>query len=117
MPIEKWSQSVVVVHLADDPQFSEDMEAIAAMGDPCPDIVLDFAAVHFVNSSNIAKLLRLRRHVGLHESKLVLCNVINQVWGTLLVTGLDKIFEFSDNVTTALATIQINGGEKKPRKK
>ena len=40
------------------------VKAIAAMGDACPDIVLDFAAVHFVNSSNIAKLLRLRRHVG-----------------------------------------------------
>lgn len=116
MPIETWSKSVAVVHLADDPQFSEDMEAITAMGAPGPDIVLDFGAVHFVNSSNIAKLLRLRRHVGLHDRKLVLCNVINQVWGTLLITGLDKIFEFSENVPTALATIQMNGGEKKPQK-
>jgi hypothetical protein len=29
------------------------------------------------------------------------------LWGTFLTTGLDKVFEFSDSVTTALATVQI----------
>jgi hypothetical protein len=27
--------------------------------------------------------------------------------GAFLVTGLDKIFEFTDNVPTALATLQL----------
>jgi hypothetical protein len=31
----------------------------------------------------------------------------NQVWGVFLVTGLDKVFEFADNVMLALATLQI----------
>jgi len=29
------------------------------------------------------------------------------VWGAFLVTGLDKMFDFSDNVMTALATLQL----------
>ena len=31
----------------------------------------------------------------------------SSVWGTFLGTGLDQLFEFSDNVTTALATLQM----------
>jgi anti-anti-sigma factor len=108
MPIEKWSDQVSVVHLADDPQFSDDLQSLEEqVSQQKTDAVLDFAAVHFVNSSNIAALLRLRNVMHAHDSRLVLCNISTQVWGTLLVTGLDKVFDCSDNVTTALATLQL----------
>src|ERR1700687_4924615 len=108
MPVEKWSDSIVVAHLGNDPQFTEDMEAAERLSPPCNCGVLDFSAVHFVNSSNIARLLSLRRHINAQNGKLILCSVGTEVWGTLLMTGLDKIFEFSENVPTALATIQMN---------
>ena len=109
MPLERWSDNVVVVHLADEPQFTEDLESVSNSGNGGKplDCVLDFAAVHFVNSSNISQLLRLRKQMINADRRLVLCNISNQVWGTFLVTGLDKIFTLSDNVTTALATIQM----------
>ena len=108
MPVEKWSDRVAVVHLADDPQFTDDLEGVEqALGHGPMDAVLDFGAVHYVNSSNIAKLLKLRKQMGSAESRLVLCNISTQVWGAFLITGLDKIFELSDNVPTALATLQI----------
>ena len=107
MPIEQWSEKIVVVHLADDPQFSEDLESLAPALRQHSSIVLDFAGVRFVNSSNISHLLRIRKHIGNTDARLLLCNVSNQVWGVLLITGLDKIFEFSDNVPTALATLQM----------
>lgn len=106
MPIEKWSDRVVVVHLADDPQLTDDFDALDQAIEPA-DVVLDFGAVRYMNSSNISKLLNLRRKMLLAERKLVLCNVTTQVWGILLVPGLDKIFQFSDNVPTALATVQM----------
>ena len=94
--------------MADDPQFSEDLQSI----DEAPslqawDIVLDFAAVGFVNSSNLARLLRLRKQMQARHRRLMICGISNQVWGTFLVTGLDKVFEFTDNVPTALATLQM----------
>jgi anti-anti-sigma factor len=107
MPVEKWSDSIIVVHLADDPQFSEDIDAVERIGPPSPSAVLDFAAVHFLNSSNLASLLRLRRHLGERQAKMIVCNVANPVWGTLLLTGLDKILQISENVPTALATLQV----------
>lgn len=108
MPLEKWSENTIVVHLADDPQFTDDLESVEQSLDQgrC-DTVLDFGAVKFVNSSNIAHLLRLRNKMVQHENRLVLCNVSTQVWGSFLITSLDKVFTFSDNVTTALATIQM----------
>lgn len=108
MPIEKWSDTVAVAHLADDPQFTEDVlsvEAAVDAGAKC--VVLDFAAVRFVNSSNLARLLKLRKLLAGPDRRLVLCSISTQVWGAFLVTGLDKVFEFSDNVPTALATLQM----------
>ncbi len=109
MPIERWSDQVSVVHLGDDPQFSDDVSALDSLqfkkGDA---VVLDFSAVHFVNSSNLAALLKLRKALAQAEGRLMLCGVSTQVWGTFLATGLDRIFQFSDSVPLALATIQIS---------
>ena len=110
MPIERWSDTVIVAHLADDPQFTEDLESLDAMTGAkgkTAHAVLDFAAVHFINSSNLAKLLKLRTRMIKTDRRLMLCNIPTPVWGTFLVTGLDKVFNFSDNVPTSLATIQI----------
>ena len=114
MPVEKWSENVAIVHLADDPQLTDDLRALEQMlglahgqgGTPVHS-VLDFAAVTYINSSNIAKLLRLRKHMITNDARLVLCGVNTQVWSAFLVTGLDKVFEVSDNVATGLATLQI----------
>ena len=53
-------------------------------------------------------MLGLRQHILRQDGKLVLCNVVNQILATFLVTGLDKIFEICDDVPTALATIQMD---------
>src|SRR3712207_7907939 len=108
MPLEKWSDSTIVVHLADDPQFTDDLDGVdQSLAQGRCDAVLDFGSVRFVNSSNIARLLRLRNQMVQKDTRLVLCNVSTQVWSAFLITGLDKVFTFSDNVPTALATLQI----------
>ncbi len=37
----------------------------------------------------------------------MLCGINTKAWGLFLVTGLDKVFEFADNVATGLASVQI----------
>lgn len=111
MPIETWSEQVVVVHLADDPQFTDDLESLEQQfAQPKRDglsAVLDFAAVHYVNSSNIARLLKLRKLMQSTGGKLVLCGISTQVWSVFLVTGLEKIFQLADDVPTGLAAVQM----------
>ena len=109
MSIEHWSDSILRVDLQNDPVFSDDVTALLdQLGDTKDvDVVLDFAAVDYLNSSNIAKLLKLRKVIITNRRRLVLCGIDTNVWGLFLVTGLDKVFEFADNVATALTSVQL----------
>jgi len=108
MGIQDWSESIIVAELGDDPQFTDELNSLvdAVEGKP-RHVVLNFSAVGFINSSNVAKLLRLRKTMIGLDRKLVLCEVNTQVWGVFLVTGLDKIFEFTNDIATALASLQL----------
>jgi anti-sigma B factor antagonist len=107
--IENWSENIVVVELQEDPAFTDDLTSVieqtAQRSDV--DVVLDFTGVNYVNSSNIAKLLKLRKRLINNKRRLVLCGIDTNVWGLFLVTGLDKVFEFADSVATGLATVQL----------
>jgi anti-sigma B factor antagonist len=108
MPVEKWSDQVSIVHLGTDPQFTDDVAGLeSALSRQPTDVVLDFSGVQFLNSSNLSRLLRLRKKLNEEDRRLVLCGISTKVWGAFMVTGLDKVFEFSEAVPTALATIQM----------
>jgi anti-anti-sigma factor len=108
MAIQNWSDDIVVVELADDPQFTDELTSLMeALEKDARHVVLNFAAVGFINSSDVAKLLRVRKAMINSGRKLLLCEVNTQVWGVFLVTGLDKIFEFTNDIATALASLQL----------
>jgi anti-anti-sigma factor len=109
MAIQNWSDNVLLVELQNDPTFADDMNALMEMveNNAHLDVVLNFAAVTFVNSSNLAKMLKLRKMVLSNDRRLKLCGISTQVWGVFLVTGLDKIFDLADDVSTCLASLQI----------
>jgi anti-anti-sigma factor len=112
MAIQKWSEDITVVELADDPQFTDELTNLndALESDPT-NVVLNFASVGFINSSNVAQLLRLRKQVTAKNKRMIMCDVNTQVWGVFLVTGLDKIFDFTNDIATALATMQLGEAE------
>lgn len=108
MGIQNWSDEITVVELNDDPQFTDDVAALMDSLKTKPtDAVLNFAAVDFINSSNIALLLRLRKLITGVNHRLIFCDVNTQVWGVFMVTGLDKIFEATNDISVALTTLQI----------
>ena len=117
MPINAWSDDILIVELNDEPAFSEDLENLLRRVDqmpaPLPDVILDLQNVSYMNSSNIAQLLKVRKRLisasneSDHKIGLRICGVNDQVWSVLLVTGLDSVFKFTDDVATALASLQI----------
>lgn len=111
MSIKDWSEDIILAELQDDPQFSDDLNTLQELVEKrngCH-VVLDFSNVSFLNSSNIAKLLKLRKMMHTtSRGKLRLCAIKTEVWGVFLVTGLDKIFELCDDVTSGLASVQID---------
>lgn len=110
MSIERWSERIVVVELQDDPAFTDDITAVTdeVGGNDPVDVVLNLAGVNYINSSNITKLLKLRKRLLGNQRRLVLCGVGTNVWGVLLTMELDKVFDCVDNVAVALASLQID---------
>ncbi len=111
MPVQNWSEDIVLADLHDDPSLSDDLNAVIDQieAHPTLDVALDFTAVTYLNSSNIAKLLKLRKLVTINQRRrLKLCSISTHVWGVFLVTGLDKVFDFADDVATGLAGLQMS---------
>ena len=106
-----WSDNIIVTELADEPQLSEELgllieRLVASSGKP-PSAVVNFANVTYVNSSNLAQLLKLKKVLGDAGGQLRLCSVSDEVWSVMMVTGLDKVFQFAPDPLTALAGLQI----------
>ncbi len=111
MPISDWSDDILIAEMNDDPAFSEDVESLQARidqpGGLTQDIIINMKSVKYVNSTNIAQLLKLRKMVLSSSRRLRVCAVCDQVWSVILITGLDKIFDFTDDVSTSLASLQL----------
>ena len=112
MPVNPWSESILIAEMSDEPTFSEEMDALQArleaMSDFIPDIIVDMQNVGYVNSSNIAQLLRLRKTVVDNDSRMRICGIGDEAWSVFLVTGLDKLFEFNEDVATSLASLHLS---------
>lgn len=109
MAIQNWSDNILLVELADEPQLSEDLQAIGHRVEhgPPQDVVLNLGAVRHMNSSHISQLLRLRALMIQRDRQLRICNVPDMIWGVIIVTGLDKVFQFSPDLPSALASLQL----------
>ncbi len=110
MPIEQWSEKIWIVHLENEPGLSDDLNAARekmSHARPTPSIVVDFAGVTALNSSNLSQLLRIRKECIDGDTKLRLAALSDQIWAVFLTTGLDKVFEFTEDVPLALAGLQI----------
>lgn len=109
MAVEDWSENVYVVHLADEPAFSDELEQFERqLGQEPRHCVLDFGGVTFLNSSNISQLLRIRRTMSETGHRMLFASTAPEVWNTFRIAGLDKIFSTAENVPVALARLQID---------
>jgi len=89
-------------------ELGELTDRIGAMEtDKVPSIVLNFGQVTYLNSSNIAQLLKLRKHVNEASRAMRICSLNDEVWSVFTVTGLDKVFTFAPDPMTALAGLQL----------
>jgi len=105
-----WSENIAVANLEEEPDLSEELGDLFEKmrgADQVPHLVLDFAGVSYLNSSNIAQLLRLRQVAQDRSRRLVLCGLIDQVWSTIIMTGLDKVFACAPDIVTAIASLQL----------
>ncbi|MGE3107221.1 MAG: STAS domain-containing protein [Phycisphaerales bacterium] len=104
-----WGDNILLSHLADEPELSDEFVSIfAALAEkPSRNVVLDFGAVSYLNSSHLAQLLRLRKLLSESGGVLVLCAMNDDTRSVMRLSRLDSLFRFADDPLTALAGLQI----------
>tara|TARA_B100000902_G_C26639967_1_gene588605 strand:- start:64 stop:432 length:369 start_codon:yes stop_codon:yes gene_type:complete len=109
MPLQNWSDDIVIAELHDEPHFSEDTDVIKSKleEDNHFDIILDLSNVTKLNSSNLGALVEIHKKAINKKRKLILSSIQDGAWSVMLVTGLDRVFRFATDVTTALALVQL----------
>lgn len=109
MGIQNWSETVILVNLAPEPYMGEELATAILMATEHPDmdVVVDFADVQIVTSSSIAKLLKLRKTLFDNGRRLVLSSVQSKTRTIFNLTGLDSVFDFLDDQSLALASLQF----------
>jgi len=111
MAIDPWSEGIWIIKLADEPAMSDDLNTAGEMlqsTESTPDLVVDFSQITQINSSNLSQLLRIRKVMIDGDARLRLACIDDSIWAIFLTTGLDKVFAFSEDVSTALASLQID---------
>ncbi len=108
----EWSEDIVICDLADEPQLSEELGDLYQQlqerpSGEMPNVVLDLSTISYLNSSNIAQMLRLRKILVENNRKIKLSGVVDAVWSIMLLTGLDKVFDFAADKPTAIAAFQL----------
>ena len=109
MGIQNWSDEIILVNLANEPQMGEELQTVidtAGKRGNC-DVVVDFADVDIVTSSSIAKLLKLRKTLVGCGQRIVFCSVDTKTKSIFTLTGLENVFEFVDDQFVALAGLQL----------
>jgi anti-anti-sigma factor len=111
MGIQDWSDNVILVTIAPEPDMSDELKTVTQIvrqRSKCG-VVIDFTDAELVTSSSLAQLLRLQKVLDDHNQQLILCDISPRTRGVFEVTGLDKVFEFVEDKFTALAGMQLAG--------
>ena len=108
MGMKKISDDVLLVELpSKSPKIANELKAVneAASKEGNCDIIIDFTGVEIINSSNISNLLILHNLQQGINRRLIFCNVATVTKCIFVVAGLNELFEFADDRSSALATV------------
>jgi anti-anti-sigma regulatory factor len=109
MGIQNFSEDVILADLpCKEPQIANELKSlneIVSTRSDC-DVVIDFFRVELITSSSLSNLIILRNFLQEHGRQLILCNVAIVTKYIFMVADLDKIFDFVDDHSTALAVVQ-----------
>lgn len=109
MGIQNWSDDIILINLAKEPQLGEELQVVIDMvrDDPSRDVTVDFSNIDILTSSSIAKLLKLRKVLIDADRRLMVSSVSDQTMQIFKITALDTVFEFAESQFAALAGLQV----------
>ncbi len=108
MGIDHSSQGILTVDLLPEPDMGNELEKVnkIAREEANCDVIVDFSSVDIITSSNIAKILKLKKLLDGFGHRLVLCGLISATKQIFKLAGLDQVLEFADDKSSALTTVK-----------
>lgn len=110
MGIKNLSKDVLLVQLpSKSPKIAHELKVInetVSKKKGKHDVIIDFSKVEIINSANISNLLILRNLLQNSGNQLVFCNVATVTKCIFVVAGLNEAFNFVDDMSMALASVQ-----------
>jgi anti-anti-sigma regulatory factor len=108
MSIQRISDEALLVVVPKEPQLRDELakinETVGSRSES--NIIIDFSLVEIVTSSSISNLIILHNLLSERGRKLVLCNVALPTRGIFRTVGLENLFEFAADRSSAIAIIQ-----------
>jgi anti-anti-sigma factor len=109
MTLNQWDDNILILELLDEPDFSEDTDSLLLLlrdeNEKISNVIIDLQNVFTLNSSNLGALIEIKKMLETKGKRMVICNISDSIWSTMLATGLDQVFEFIEDTTTALLLI------------
>jgi anti-anti-sigma factor len=109
MTLNQWDDNILILELLNEPDFSEDTDSLILKlqsdNETFPNVIIDLQNVSTLNSSNLGALIEIKKLLETKDKRMVICNISDSIWSTMLATGLDQVFEFIEDTTTALLLI------------
>jgi anti-anti-sigma factor len=109
MTLNQWDDNILILELLDEPDFSEDTDSLLLLlrdeNEKISNVIIDLQNVFTLNSSNLGALIEIKKILETKDKRMVICNISDSIWSTMLATGLDQVFEFIEDTTTALLLI------------
>lgn len=83
---------------------------VALVGSGSNDVVLDLAAVDFIDSVGLGGVVAVAKRVLAHGGRFRLARPEDRVWSVFTLVGLDQVFECHDDLDSATAAGSVPGG-------
>ncbi len=111
MTLNQWSEDVLILELQNEPDFSEDTDSLRLKLKNSdilvPDVIIDLQHFSTLNSSNLGALIECKNLLAEKDRRMIICNINDGIWSTMLATGLDQVFTFIEDTTTALTSLMV----------
>jgi anti-anti-sigma regulatory factor len=102
---------VIYISVSREPEMRRELEIINEIvygRDDC-NVIINLASIEMLTSSSITKLVMLHNSLDKNGRSLILCRVGLPTKGIFATAGLASVFNFVNDVSDALATIQHSG--------
>jgi anti-anti-sigma factor len=108
MAIQDYSDNIILVDLPSEPQIRQELDTVMEIvrkRTDC-DVVVDLSNVDILISISLSGFLQLYKLLTASGRRLVLCNTASTTKDIFRVTCFDGIFEFIDDKSEAVASLQ-----------